>query len=86
MHIYLIYLINSKNAYFESHITKANFLQNIIIYLILTIIPNKEAYQRSQYRIEHKSKNAWLSWGMNRNWGVYINILQFLSKSENSIC
>ena len=23
---------------------------------------------------------------MNKNWGVYINKLQFLSKSENSIC
>ena len=53
---------------------------------MLTIIPNTEAYQRSQYQIEHKSKDAWLSWGTNRNWGVYINILQFLSKPENSIC
>ena len=47
-----IYLINSKNIYFESHITKAKFIQNRIIYLILTIIPNIEAYRRSQYRIE----------------------------------
>ena len=47
-----IYLINSKNIYFESHITKAKFIQNRIIYLILKIIPNIEAYQRSQYRIE----------------------------------
>ena len=58
LHIYLTYLINSKNTYFESHITKAKFIQNIIIYLILTIIPNIEAYQRSQYQIEHKSKDA----------------------------
>ena len=56
--IHLIYLINSKNTYFESHITKAKFIQNIIIYLILTIIPNTEAYQISQYQIEHKSKDA----------------------------
>ena len=47
-----------KNTYFESPITKAKFLQNIIIYMILTIIPNTKAYQRSQYRIEHKSKDA----------------------------
>ena len=53
-----IYLINSKNIYFESHITKAKFLQNIIIYLILKIIPNIEVYQRSQYQIKHKSKDA----------------------------
>ena len=55
-HIYLIYLINSKNTYFESHIAKAKFIQNIIIYLILIIIPNTKAYQRSQYHIEHKSR------------------------------
>ena len=47
-----------KNTYFESPITKAKFLQNIIIYMILTIIPNTKAYQRSQHRIEHKSKDA----------------------------
>ena len=41
-----------KKSYFESHITKAKFIQNRIIYLILTIIPNTEAYQRSQYQIE----------------------------------
>ena len=44
---------------------------------------NTKAYQRSQYWIEYKSKDAWLSWGTNRDWGVYVNILQFLSKSEN---
>ena len=47
-----------KNTYFELHITKEKFILNIIIYLILTIIPNTKAYQRSQYRIEHKSKDA----------------------------
>ena len=41
-----------KNTYFESHITKAQFIQNIIIYLVLRIIPNTEAYRRSQYQIE----------------------------------
>ena len=59
---------------------KAKIIQNIIIFLVLTIsFSNTEAYQRSQYQIEHKSKDAWLSWGTKRNWGVYINILQFLS-------
>ena len=53
-----IYLINSKNTCFESHITKEKFIENRIIYLILKIIPNIEACRRSQYRIEHKSKDA----------------------------
>ena len=44
---------------------------------------NMEAKQRSQYWIEYKSKDAWLSWGTNRDWGVYVNILKFLSKFEN---
>ena len=50
---------------------------------INNIFSNIEAYQRSQYWTEYKSKDAWLSWGMNRDWGVYMNKLQFLSKFEN---
>ena len=44
-----IYLINSKNTNFESHITKTKFIQNRIIFLILTIIPNIDTYRISQY-------------------------------------
>ena len=44
-----IYLINSKNINFDSHITKIKFIQNRIIFLILTIIPNIDTYRISQY-------------------------------------
>ena len=44
-----IYLINSKNTNFDSHITKTKFIQNRIIFLILTIIPNIDTYRISQY-------------------------------------
>ena len=50
---------------------------------INNLFSNIEAYQRSQYWTEYKSKDAWLSWGTNRDWGVYMNKLQFLSKFEN---
>ena len=50
---------------------------------INNLFSNIEAYKRSQYWIEYKSSDAWLSWGTNRDWGVYMNKLQFLSKSEN---
>ena len=79
LHIYLIYLINSKTLIL-SHISQGKIYTKHINFLsINNFISNTEAYQRSQYRIEHKSKDAWLSWGTKRNWGVYINILQFLS-------
>ena len=50
---------------------------------INNLFSNIKAYQRSQYWTEYKSKNVWISWETNRDWGVYMNKLQFLSKFEN---
>ena len=84
IYTYIWYIWSILKTLILSHISQSKVYTKYNNLLdIKNFFSNTEAYQRSQYRIEHKSKDTWLSWGTNRDWGVYVNILQFLNKSEN---
>ena len=82
-HIWYIWSILKKTLIL-SHISQSKIYTKCSNLLdVNNLFSNIETYQRSQYWTEYKSEDAWLSWGTNRDWGVYMNKLQFLSKSEN---
>ena len=84
IYTYIWYIWSILKTLILSHISQSKVYTKYNNSLdINNFFSNTKAYQRSQYQIEHKSKDAWLSWGTNTDWGVYVNILQFLSKSKN---
>ena len=81
-----IFNLNNIDFHIIFLITKISRQQYYTSDLLEIWVLNSETYQRSQYQIENKLKDVWLFWETNNNWEVYINILQFLSKFENSTC